>query len=343
MSTILVAGGAGYVGSHAVKALATAGYDVVIYDNLLAGHREAVDRLVHAFPGRRISFVRGDILDGALVRQTLESSGASAVMHFAALLSVAGSVREPFAYYRNNLVGTMTVLEAMAAAGVTQFVFSSTCATFGEPLTSALDETHPQQPINAYGETKLAVERALPHIETAAGIRSVALRYFNASGADPDGLIGEDHHPEEHIIPRAIAAVRGGEALTVFGDDYPTLDGTCVRDYVHVSDLAEAHLAALRRLESGGASGRFNLGSGTGMTVRQVLDAVGRVAGRPVPHSIGPRRPGDPARLVASPGLAQRELGWTPRFGDLDTIVETAWRWHTSHPQGYGGRGDRTR
>lgn len=335
MSTVLVAGGAGYVGSHAVKALAGAGYDVVVYDNLVAGHREAVDRLVKAFPQRRITFVQGDILDGALVRRTLESSGASAVMHFAALLSVAGSVREPFAYYRTNLTGTVTVLEAMAAVGVKHFVFSSTCATFGEPSTPTIDETHPQRPINAYGETKLAVERALPHFEIAAGIRAVALRYFNASGADPDGLIGEDHHPEEHIIPRAIAAVGGGEGLAIFGDDYPTPDGTCVRDYVHVMDLAAAHLAALARLESGGASANFNLGSGHGMSVREVLDAVGQVAGRPVPHTVGPRRPGDPARLVASSQLAQRELGWVPRL-DLQAIVRTAWTWHTSHPDGYG-------
>ncbi|ODS53201.1 MAG: UDP-glucose 4-epimerase GalE [Acidobacteria bacterium SCN 69-37] len=336
MSTVLVAGGAGYVGSHTVKALAEAAYDVVVYDNLRAGHREAVDRLVAAFPERRITFVQGDILDGTRVRETLETTGASAVLHFAALLSVVGSVHDPFAYYRNNVVGTMTVLEAMAAAGVKHFVFSSTCATFGEPRTPALDESHPQHPINAYGETKLAVERALPHLETATGIRSVALRYFNASGADPDGLIGEDHRPEEHLIPRAIAAARGGEGLAIFGDDYPTHDGTCVRDYVHVCDLAAAHVAALRRLEAGGPSGRFNLGSGTGMTVRQILDAVGRVVGRPVPHTIGPRRAGDPARLVASSGLAARELQWTPRFG-LDAIVQTAWAWHTAHPDGYGG------
>ena len=338
MSTVLVAGGAGYVGSHAVQALAVAGYDVVVYDNLLAGHRTAVDRLAAAFPSRKITFVQGDILDRALVGRTLVEHGCSAVMHFAALLSVAGSVREPFAYYRNNVVGTLTVLEAMAAAGVRHFVFSSTCATFGEPERPTLDETHPQRPINAYGETKLAVERALPHLETATGIRYVALRYFNASGADPDGLIGEDHQPEEHLIPRAIAAVRGGPALTIFGDDYPTDDGTCVRDYVHVVDLAAAHVSALRRLERGGPSGMFNLGSGNGMTVRQVLDAVGRIAARAVPHSMGPRRPGDPARLVASSHLARRELQWVPQF-DLEAIVATAWAWHTAHPDGYGDRG----
>lgn len=337
MSTVLVAGGAGYVGSHAVQALAAAGDDIVVYDNLLAGHRSAVERIQTAFPDRRITFVEGDILDGTRVERALVDHGCSAVMHFAALLSVAGSVRDPFAYYRNNVAGTMTVLDAMARAGVRQFVFSSTCATFGEPLTATLDESHPQRPINAYGETKLAVERALPHVEVAAGIRSVALRYFNASGADPDGLIGEDHHPEEHVIPRAIAAVRGGPGLTIFGDDYPTDDGTCVRDYVHVVDLAAAHVAALRRLETGGASAMFNLGSGNGMTVKQVIDAVGRVAGQPVPHTIGPRRAGDPARLVASSERARRELGWVPRF-DLGGIVETAWAWHTAHPDGYGDR-----
>lgn len=338
MRTVLVAGGAGYVGSHTVKALAAAGYDVVVYDNLSAGHPEAVERIAAAFPGRRIELVEGDILDTARVRTALESSGATAVLHFAALLSVVGSVRDPFAYYRNNVVGTLSVLEAMAQAGVRRFVFSSTCATFGEPVTPTIDESHPQRPINAYGETKLAIERALPHIERAAGIGWIALRYFNASGADPDGMIGEDHHPEEHIIPRAIAAAQGSGSLTVFGDDYPTDDGTCVRDYVHVADLADAHLAALRRLEQGGASGCFNLGSGDGMTVRQVIDAVGRVVGRPVPHTIGPRRDGDPARLVASPELARRELGWTPRLGRLEDIVATAWRWHAAHPGGYGAR-----
>lgn len=334
MSTVLVTGGAGYVGSHAVKALATAGYDVVIYDSLLAGHREAVDRLVSAFPARTIRFVKGDVLDGPLLQRVLEESRASAVMHFAALLSVGGSVRTPLPYYRTNVTGTMTVLEVMAAAGVPHFVFSSTCATFGEPLTPNLDEEHPQRPINAYGESKLAIERALPHIERATGIRSIALRYFNASGADPDGLIGEDHRPEEHIIPRAIAAVRGQGELTVFGQDYPTADGTCVRDYVHVCDLADAHLAALRWLERGGASGRYNLGSGHGMSVREVLDAVAAVAGRPVPHAVGPRREGDPARLVASSGLALRDFHWKPKL-DLSAIVGTAWRWHTTHPDGY--------
>ena len=339
MSTVFVAGGAGYVGSHAVKALAEAGYDVVVYDNLLAGHPECVERIAQAFPNRSVTLVEGDILDGDNVRRALASSGASAVMHFAALLSVGTSVREPFPYYRVNVTGTLTVLGAMAELGVTRFVFSSTAATFGEPERTPIDEQHPQRPINAYGETKLTVERALPHIERAAGIRSVVLRYFNAAGADPGGLIGEDHQPEEHLIPRAFGAVLGGDGLSIFGDDYDTPDGTCIRDYVHVSDLAQAHLLALKRLEDGGPSARYNLGNGNGMTVRQVIDAAGLAAGRPVPYTIGPRREGDPARLVASNELARRELGWAPKLGDLQVIVDTAWRWHEAHPHGYGAGG----
>jgi len=202
-------------------------------------------------------------------------------------------------------------------------------------VSTPVDESHPQRPINAYGETKLAVERALPHIERATGITSISLRYFNAAGADPDGLIGEDHQPEEHLIPLAIAAVMGGPALTLYGDDYDTPDGTCVRDYVHVTDLAEAHVLSLKSLEAGGPSGAYNLGNGTGMSVRQVVETVARVAGRPVPHRIGPRRPGDPAALVASNARARRELGWAPRLGSLDAVIETAWRWHQRMPRGY--------
>jgi UDP-glucose-4-epimerase GalE len=338
MSTVAVLGGAGYVGSHAVKALAAAGYDVVVYDNLSAGHAEAVERLAAAFAGRSIRLVTGDILDEPAVLAMLRASGATAVMHFAARLLVGESVREPISYYRANVGGTVSALGAMAAAGVTRLVFSSTCATFGEPVTETIDETHPQRPINTYGETKLAIERALPHVERATGLRSITLRYFNAAGADPDGLIGEDHHPEEHLIPLAIAAASGGRPLTIFGDDYPTPDGTCLRDYVHVTDLADAHVAALRRLEDGGASAQYNLGTGAGMSVRQVIDTVARIAGRPVPHQIGPRRPGDPARLVASNARARRDLAWQPKHGTLDTIVETACRWHARHPQGYGDR-----
>jgi UDP-glucose-4-epimerase GalE len=335
MSVVLVTGGAGYVGSHGVKALAAAGYDVVVYDDLSAGHREAVERVAGAFPARQVTLIQGDTLDRGAVLAALGASGASAVMHFAARLLVGESVRAPIAYYRANVQGTLTVLDAMAEAGVTRFVFSSTAATFGEPERVPIDETHPQRPVNAYGETKLALERALPHVERATGIRNVVLRYFNASGADPDGLIGEDHRPEEHLIPLAVAAVRGARALTIHGGDYDTPDGTCVRDYVHVSDLADAHVAALQRLENGGASAAYNLGNGDGMTVRQVVDTVGRVAGSPVPYDVGPRRPGDPARLVASNARARQELGWSPRFACLEAIVQTAWRWHEQLPNGY--------
>jgi UDP-glucose-4-epimerase GalE len=335
MSVVLVTGGAGYVGSHAVKALAMAGHDVVVYDDLSAGHAEAIDRLARAFPARRISLVRADVLDTKTMAGTLRASGATAVMHFAARLLVAESVREPLAYYRANVGGALSVLEAMAETGAKHLVFSSTCATFGEPVAVPIDETHPQRPINAYGETKLAIERALPHVERATGIRTIALRYFNAAGADPDGLVGEDHRPEEHLIPLAIAAAQGGRPLTLYGADYDTPDGTCVRDYVHVSDLADAHLAALARLADGGPSGFYNLGNGDGMSVKQVVATVARVSGRAVPHTIGPRRQGDPAKLVAANARARRERGWKPRLGQLDAIVETAWRWHEGMPKGY--------
>ncbi len=335
MSVVFVTGGAGYVGSHAVLALAEAGDDVVVYDDLSAGHREAIDRIQQAFPSRKISLVTGDILDGPRVLEALGASGATTVMHFAARLLVGESVAQPLKYYRTNVTGTLSVLDAMARAGVKHFVLSSTCATFGEPQTPLIAEDHPQRPINAYGETKLAVERALPHLERATDIRWTALRYFNAAGADVEGRIGEDHDPEEHLIPRAIAAVAGGPGLTLFGEDYPTPDGTCIRDFVHVSDLAAAHLAALRALESGAPSSAYNLGNGQGSSVRQVIDAVARVTGRPVPHTIGPRRPGDPARLVASSERARRNLHWMPRFAELDVIVRTAWAWHQRHPRGY--------
>jgi UDP-glucose-4-epimerase GalE len=337
VSVVLVTGGAGYVGSHGVMALAAAGHDVTVYDDLSAGHAEAVERIARAHPSRQIRLVQGDITDIARVRQALQESRAAAVMHFAARLLVGESVREPFLYYRVNVGGALSVLQAMAEAGVKAFVFSSTAATFGEPQTTPIDESHPQRPINPYGESKLAVERVLGHVERAFGIRSIALRYFNAAGADETGLIGEDHHPEEHLIPLAIAAVRGGRPLTVFGDDWDTPDGTCIRDYIHVADLSDAHVTSLDRLLNGGPSGFYNLGSGDGMSVRQVLDTVGRVAGAAVPHSVGARRAGDPARLVASNTRARAELGWTPRRASLDIIVRTAWQWHERMPKGYSG------
>jgi UDP-glucose-4-epimerase GalE len=340
MSVVFVTGGAGYVGSHAVKTLAAAGYDVVVYDNLSAGHRVAVERIARAVPGRSVTLVVGDMLDRAALDRAMIDARPVAVMHFAARLDVGESVREPLGYYQVNVSGTLNVLGAMAAARVPAFVFSSTCAVFGE-TDAPLDEDLPKQPVNAYGETKLAIERALPHIERATGIRWVALRYFNAAGADEGGLIGEAHDPEIHLIPRAIAAVARGADFTVFGDDYPTPDGTCIRDYVHVADLADGHVRALRRLEAGGASGAYNLGTGTGMSVRQVLDAIGRVAGRPVPHLVGRRRAGDPARLVAKSDRAHHELGWRATRS-LDEIVTTAWRWHERHPLGYANGNTRS-
>jgi len=324
-----VTGGAGYIGSHAAKALSRAGYRAVAYDNFAAGHRGAV---------RFGDLVEGEIGDVDRVRCALREYGIGAVMHFAAFLDVGESVADPIKYYRNNVTGALAVLEAMAAESVRCFVFSSTCATYGEPVETPIVETHPQRPINAYGATKLAVERALEHVERAHGIRWAALRYFNAAGADPDGDIGEDHSPEIHLIPRAIEAAHGGGALQVFGDDYPTPDGTCLRDYVHVTDLATAHLHALEAILETGKSGAYNLGTGRPHSVKQVIDAVGRVCGRQVPWTLAPRRPGDPAILYASAHKAQTDLHWTPHFSDLDAIVGTAWAWHQAHPHGYGDR-----
>ena len=323
---MLVTGGAGYIGSHAAKGLQRAGYRVVVFDNLVAGHRAAA---------KFGELVEGDISDTAAVREALRRHEVFAVMHFAAFLDVGESVREPAKYYRNNVGGALSVLEAMAAESVKHVVFSSTCATYGEPIEAPIVETHPQNPINSYGESKLAVERALPHFATAHGLRYVALRYFNASGADPDGEIGEDHSPEIHVIPRAIEAATGGRGLQVFGDDYPTPDGTCLRDYIHVTDLADAHVKALESIAGGGPSTAYNLGTGHPHSVREVIDTVARVTGRAVPWTLAPRRPGDPAALYAAADKAQAGLKWMPKFGDLETIVRTAWDWHRTHPHGY--------
>jgi UDP-glucose-4-epimerase GalE len=324
-----VTGGAGYIGSHAAKALHRAGYHVVVYDNLVAGHRAAV---------KFGEFIQGDVTDLAALRTALRRHDIGAVMHFAAFLDVAESVREPVRYYRNNVVGALTVLEAMVVEGVRLFVFSSTCATYGEPIETPITESHPQHPINSYGETKLAVERALPHFERAHGLRWTALRYFNAAGADPESELGEDHSPEIHVIPRAIEAATGGPGLQVFGDDYPTPDGTCLRDYIHVTDLADAHVRALEAVAETGKSGAYNLGTGRPHSVREVIDAVSRVAAAPVPWTVAPRRPGDPAVLYAAPQKAHAELHWRAQYADLDTIVRTAWNWRRTHPHGYGDR-----
>jgi UDP-glucose-4-epimerase GalE len=326
---VLVTGGAGYIGSHAAKALRQAGYRVVIYDNLSAGHRDAA---------LGAPFIEGDVRDVDAVRGALRDSGAGAVMHFAAWLIVSDSVQDPIGYYRNNVDGALATLEAMAAEGCGRFIFSSTCAVYGEPVEAPIRETHPTAPINAYGQTKLAVEHALPHFERAYGIRSICLRYFNAAGADPDGQLGEDHSPEVHVIPRAFEAAAGGAPLQIFGEDYPTPDGTCLRDYIHVVDLADAHLRALRRLEGGGASTVYNVGTERPSSVRDVLASVERVTGRTVVHRSAPRREGDPAVLFASAERIRTELGWRAQRPDLDTIVGDAWRWHEAHPHGFDRR-----
>ena len=333
--SVLVTGGAGYIGSHAVKALRAAGRDVVIYDNLSAGHLAAA-------AGAGAPFEEGDVRDVARLGDVMRAHRVEAVMHFAAWLSVGESVRNPIAYYDNNVGGALAVLRAMAENRVPHLIFSSTAATFGNPIETPITEEHPQRPINAYGETKLAVERALPHFERAYGIRSVTLRYFNAAGADPEGVLGEDHHPEDHVIPRAIDAALGRGTFAIYGDDYETPDGTCLRDYVHVSDLASAHLLSLDSLRAGGESAAYNLGNGRATSVREVLHAVQRVTGRAVPVTVGPRRPGDPGVLYASSASIRKDLGWTPCHEDIDVIVETAWRWRESHPKGYLTEGQRT-
>jgi UDP-glucose-4-epimerase GalE len=331
VTAVLVTGGAGYIGSHAVRELARTGHDVIVYDNLSAGHRHAAEA---ALDGTG-ALIEGDIRDTARLSDALRSRNVGAVMHFAASLSVGDSVRDPIGYYGNNVEGALSVLQAMVATGVKRFVFSSTAAVFGNPEFTPITEEHPTRPINTYGETKLAVERALPHFERAYGVRSIALRYFNAAGADAGGTLGEDHEPEWHVIPRAIDAALGRGTFQVFGEDYETPDGTCLRDYVHVTDLASAHLLALQALRDGAGSTVYNLGNGRPISVRQVLDSVERVTGRPVPYSKASRRSGDPAVLYASSDRIRRELGWQPRFEDLDTIVGTAWRWRERHPSGY--------
>jgi len=327
MGRVLVTGGAGYIGSHAVRALVDAGHLVAVLDNLSAGHAKAVPD--------GVSLVECSMHDTLRVVQALEEHRADAVMHFAAWLDVAASVSDPLGYYYNNVTGTLSVLDAMRRVGVKQFIFSSTCATYGEPIRVPMDESLDPRPINAYGQTKLAVERALPHIERAHGIRFIALRYFNAAGAHPDGTIGEDHTPEIHLIPRALDAASGGAPLKVFGEDYPTPDGTCLRDYIHVSDLADAHVRALDALAGGSASGVFNVGTGIPHSVREMIAAVSDVVGTPVQWVPAPRRQGDPAALYASSDRIQTTLGWRPQFPHIRTIVEHAWRWHSTHPRGY--------
>jgi len=326
---VLVVGGAGYIGSHAVRKLKDAGHHVLVYDNLSRGHREAVpDGLL----------IEGELTDTATLTRVLTEHGIEAVMHFAAFALVNESVNDPSLYYQNNVVATLSLLEAMRQADVKKFVFSSTTATYGEPDQVPISEDTPQRPINPYGFTKLVIEQALADYAEAYGMGYAALRYFNAAGAHPDGTIGEDHEPETHLIPIVLQVALGQrDSITIFGNDYQTSDGTCVRDYVHVNDLADAHLKALDKIRpSTGIC--LNLGTGRGTSVREIIDACREVTGHAIPEKIGQRREGDPSELVADASRAQDQLGWKPQYVDVRSIVETAWRWHQLHPNGYGSK-----
>ena len=322
---VLVVGGGGYVGSHAVAELLRQGFGVRVYDDFSRGHRDAVPEAL---------IREGALEDRARLRAVFAEAPVAAVMHFAALAYVGEGERDPESYWRNNVAGTLSLLSAMREAGVARLIFSSTCATYGDPVQLPMDETHPQAPVNAYGRTKRACEELIRDFERAYGLRAVIFRYFNAAGADPAGGLGERHDPETHLIPLVFEAVETGRPLQVFGNDYATPDGTCVRDYVHVSDLARAHVRGLERLLAGGAGGAFNLGTGRGHSVREVIRSVERVTGRSVPWVLAPRRAGDPAELVGSARKANEELNWWPAFTELDAIVETAWRFHRARRGG---------
>ena len=323
---VLVVGGAGYIGSHAVRLLLDAGHTVRIYDNLSRGHAAAVP------PGL---LIRGELEDRDKIVRTLRDEKIDAVMHFAAFALVNESVNDPALYYRNNIIATIELLDAMMEVGVKKFVFSSTTATYGEPDVIPIAESTLQQPINPYGFTKLVVEQALADYATAYGLGYAALRYFNAAGARPDGTIGEDHDPESHLIPIVLQVALGQrEHITVFGDDYPTPDGTCIRDYIHIDDLGAAHLTALEKLQPGKGI-CVNLGTGKGTSVREIIDTCLEVTGHPIPEVMGQRRAGDPPELVANAALAKELLGWETKYNDPKSIIETAWNWHKNNPTGY--------
>lgn len=316
---ILVAGGAGYIGSHMCRLLAQAGHECHVLDNLSTGHRAAV---------RWGELHEVNLLNAAGLEQCLARIKPDAVMHFAALSIVPESVREPAAYYANNVLGTLNLLNAMRVAGVKRLVFSSTAAVYGEPQSVPLDEQHPLRPLNAYGATKLAAERMIADFCTAYGLRAMALRYFNAAGAEAADGIGESHHPETHLVPNLLKGAVAGQPASIFGTDYPTRDGTCVRDYVHVTDLCRAHLLALQALETREGFNAVNLGTGSGYTVREIVAAASAVVGRPIAVTEAPRRAGDPAVLVASNQKAREQLGWVPERTDIRDIIASAWAWH---------------
>lgn len=317
---VLVTGGAGYIGAHAVRELKKAGDEVVVFDNLVYGHRELAQ-------GARL--IIGELENVALLREVFAEHQFDAVMHFAAFAYVGESVENPAKYYRNNVVATLNLLDAMREAKVNRVIFSSTCATYGEPKEVPIAESHPQNPINPYGASKVMVERILHDYSVAYGLKYVALRYFNAAGADESGEIGEDHNPETHLIPLVLDAALGKRKhISIYGTDYDTPDGTCIRDYIHVTDLANAHVLGLKYLEKGGASDVFNLGNGNGFSVREVIETAERITGRKIPFVEGARRSGDPAKLIGSAEKAMRVLGWKPKFNQLETIIATAWKWH---------------
>lgn len=327
MKDILVIGGAGYIGSYMCKYLAKHGYNPIVFDNLIYGHRQAV---------KWGPFIKASMSDSNLLGEIFEKYEIVAVMHFAAFCYVGESVTEPAKYYRNNVSETINLLQIMIEKRVSNFIFSSTCATYGEPMEIPITEEHPQNPINPYGKSKLMVEQILDDFKNAYGLQSISLRYFNATGADPDGELGEDHRPETHLIPLILQTALGQrETINIFGDDYQTKDGTCIRDYIHIADLAQAHLLALERLLNGFDGERYNLGNGDGYSVKEVIEVARQVTGKQIPTKIVERRPGDPAVLIGSSEKIVNELGWKPQFADPNTIIETAWKWHKSHPDGY--------
>ncbi len=330
--TILVTGGAGYIGSHTVLALKRAGYSVVILDNLISGHRDLVDRVL------QVELVVGDIGDRPLLDRLFATYNFAGVIHFAAYAYVGESMRDPAKYYANNVVGTLTLLQAMVAAGVKRIVFSSTCATYGIPNEVPIVETHPQSPINPYGASKFTVERILKDFDAAYGLKSAIFRYFNAAGAEPTGLLGEDHDPEPHLLPLVLYAALGmRESISIFGADYPTRDGTCIRDYVHVCDLADAHVLGIEYLLAENVSNIFNLGNGQGFSVLEAIQTARIVTGKQIKAIACPRRPGDPPALVGSSEKARQVLGWEPRYQSLNEILSHAWQWHQKRHGVYSG------
>lgn len=321
--TVLVTGGAGYIGSHAVLALEAAGYSVIILDSLEYGHQDLVQKHLKA------QLIQGDTTDRPLLDQLFASHNVVAVMHFAAYIAVGESVTAPAEYYRNNVYGTLTLLQAMEAAGIKRFVFSSTCAIYGPPKTVPIPEDHPKNPISPYASSKLMVEMMLQDFQQAYGLQSVCFRYFNAAGADPQGRLGEDHSPETHLIPLVLQTALGQrQHISIYGTDYPTRDGTCIRDYIHVADLADAHVKGLQYLMEGGETAFINLGNGSGFTVREVIEAARKITGHPIPAVECERRPGDPPSLIGSSEQARQQLGWVPQYADLETIIGHAWQWH---------------